>query len=191
MIEAGEWLVVIDRQRAFANQSESAWACKEDKYAEITPQIMRLQKMFEDRVMYTRYIAPQHPSGAWKQYFACWSQFLTRADDPIYDLTDECKDHAKTQPVFSAPTFSKWTDEVQQFFSEHNIERVVLCGVATDCCVISTALAMADAGIFVRIAQDACAGSTPEHHERAISVMKLFSPMISIANTREICRWNV
>ena len=61
--------------------------------------------------------------------------------------------------------------------------RVVLAGVATDCCVISTALAAADAGARETIAADACAGSTAANHDAAMQVMGLYPPQLTVAST--------
>ena len=53
-----------------------------------------------------------------------------------------------------------------------------MAGVATDCCVISTVLAAADAGVPVRVVTDACAGSGDDDHERALRVMSLYAPLV-------------
>ena len=47
--------------------------------------------------------------------------------------------------------------------------------------MIATAIPAADAGATVRVLADACAGSTPENHERALAAMALFAPQIVIA----------
>ena len=60
-------------------------------------------------------------------------------------------------------------------------ELLTLAGVSTDCCVLSTALPAADAGATIRIAAAACAGSTPENHQRALEAMALFGPQIVLA----------
>ena len=57
---------------------------------------------------------------------------------------------------------------------------VTLAGVATDCCVISTALPMADAGVTVEVVGEACAGSTPENHAQALAAMALFAPQVTV-----------
>ena len=64
--------------------------------------------------------------------------------------------------------------------------RIVLAGVSTDCCVLSTALAAADAGARVTVATDACAGSTAENHAAALHVMGLYPPQITLATTAEV-----
>ena len=46
--------------------------------------------------------------------------------------------------------------------------------------MLSTALPAADAGATVRVVADACAGSTPENHARALEAMALYGPQITI-----------
>ncbi len=64
--------------------------------------------------------------------------------------------------------------------------RVVLTGVSTDCCVLSTALTAADAGAYAIIAADACAGSTAENHAAALHVMGLYPPQLTLSDTASI-----
>ena len=74
----------------------------------------------------------------------------------------------------------------EQEVSERRIGRgtpVVLTGVSTDCCVISTAVTGADAGGRITIAADACAGSSAENHAAALTVMGLYPPQLTVANT--------
>ena len=55
-----------------------------------------------------------------------------------------------------------------------DIERVDICGVCTDICVISNALLIRAAlpETDIRVIADACAGTTPEMHQKALDVMK-------------------
>ena len=73
---------------------------------------------------------------------------------------------------------------MQEATGEH--PRLVLTGVATDCCVISTALAAADAGAWVSVTSDAVAGSADAEHEAALHVMGLFSPQIKVVEAQEV-----
>ena len=61
MIAEDEWLVVIDRQRVFAESEWSTWACPDSSYHTTDEAFARLAKAFGDRVVYTRYVAPQPP----------------------------------------------------------------------------------------------------------------------------------
>lgn len=76
MIAEDEWLVVIDRQRVFAESEWSAWACPDGSYHTTDEAFARLAKAFGDRVVYTRYVAPESPQNAWVDYFKDWPQFL-------------------------------------------------------------------------------------------------------------------
>ena len=58
MIAEDEWLVVIDRQRVFAESEWSAWACPDGSYHTTDEAFARLARAFGDRVVYTRYVAP-------------------------------------------------------------------------------------------------------------------------------------
>jgi nicotinamidase-related amidase len=61
-----------------------------------------------------------------------------------------------------------------------------MAGVSTDCCVLSTALGAADAGVHVRIAADACAGLSEQDHQRALDTMALYGPLIEITSVDEV-----
>ena len=60
---------------------------------------------------------------------------------------------------------------------------MTVAGVATDCCVVSTVLPAADAGVPVRVVTDACAGSDDEEHDRAVHLMGLHAPLVELTTT--------
>ena len=55
-----------------------------------------------------------------------------------------------------------------------DIERIDICGVCTNICVISNALLIRTAlpETDITVIADACAGTTPEMHQKALDVMK-------------------
>src|SRR5262249_28748582 len=63
---------------------------------------------------------------------------------------------------------------------------LVLAGVSTDCCVLSTALAAADDGIGVRVVADACAGVDDESHAQALHIMRLYSPLVEVVTLADV-----
>ena len=152
MIAEDEWLVVIDRQKVFAESEWSAWACADGTYYDTNEAFEKLAKAFGDRVVYTRYVAPIPPKDAWVDYFKDWPQFLGQQ---LIDAIGGAK-------------------------------KITVCGVATDCCVLTTVLAAADSGVAVRVPADACAGSTPENQELALNTMRLFEPLITVTDTASI-----
>lgn len=95
------------------------------------------------------------------------------------DLVPEARE-LTVRPTLDLPTFGKWGAELEAVIGG---APVVLAGVSTDCCVISTALAGADAGARIAIAEDACAGSTGENHAAALHIMRLYPPELTIAGT--------
>lgn len=181
MIRDDEWLVVVDRQRVFAENEWSAWGCADGSYHNADKPFEALAKAYGDRVVYTRYVAPERPDGAWKDYFADWPQFLVPADDPVYDLTGDTAALAQGHTVLSMTTFGKWGPELSRAIGGST--HIALCGVSTDCCVLATALAAGDAGVSVRVVEDACVGSTPENHRMALDVMRLFSPLVTVTDS--------
>ena len=74
---------------------------------------------------------------------------------PLYELSDEFASIAAT--TVDRTTFGKWDAETDRALGHPGGDRAA-AGV-TDCCVLSTALAAADAGVHVMVAADACAGS--------------------------------
>ncbi|MBG6108498.1 cysteine hydrolase [Frigoribacterium sp. CG_9.8] len=167
------WLVVIDMQVVFADPS-SAWCTP--GYAAIEPTVVRLVTHFGKRVVFTRFIAPEHPTGAWVPYFQRWPFALVHHSDPLYDPMPAFASTDHT--AISRTTFGKWSDELSTIIGPDGT--VVLAGVSTDCCVLSTALAAADAGVRVIVAEDACAGQSVTEHQRAIDAMALYGPLIEI-----------
>lgn len=173
------WLLVIDPQRIFA-APDSPWGSP--MFPAIVDPVRRLAAHFADRVVITRWVAPDPAVGSWAAYLRAWPFADVPADDPLFDVVDELSDLAGT--VVTATTFGKWGPALAEVTGP--TPRLVIAGVATDCCVISTALAAADAGATVTIVSDACAGSTPENHRSALSVMGLYPPQITIATVAEV-----
>jgi nicotinamidase-related amidase len=172
-------LVVVDMQRVFAEPG-SAWATP--GYATASAGIRRLLPAFADRTVFTRFVAPATPEGAWVPYYRDWPDQLRAADDPIWDVTDEFDVGAA--PVVTATTFGKWGPDLAAATAD--ADHLVVTGVSTDCCVLSTALAAADAGRFVTVPADACAGLSEADHRRALDAMALYAPLITISSVDEV-----
>ena len=172
------WLVVIDPQRIFASP-DSAWGSP--MFPAVVEPVRRLAEAYDGRVLVTRWVAPTDPQGSWAPYLRAWPMADVPPDDPAFDVVDDLAD--LDAQVLTATTFGKYAE----------IERVtgptphlVVAGVATDCCVISTALPAADAGATLTVVTDACAGSTPENHRKALDVMGLYPPQITLATSAEV-----
>jgi nicotinamidase-related amidase len=173
-------LVVIDMQEVFADP-ESPWATP--GFDELLEPIDRLIRRAGDRVVFTRFVLPETIDGSWRPYYEMWPEVVDPARAAWFDLAEPWRERAAE--TLDKPAFSKWGPELEALAGA--ARTLVLCGVATDCCVIATAMAAADAGVFVRIAADACRGIDAEAHERALRVMAGFVPHIEITSVdREI-----
>jgi nicotinamidase-related amidase len=170
------WLVVVDLQHVFADE-DSLW--RAPRFGEVRPRITDLVAAFGERVVWTRFVAPERPVGAWREYYEQFPFAVQPRDAPLYQLVADPGNH----PVVEATTFGKWGPDLAAVVGEGPMTVV---GVATDCCVISTVLAAADAGVPIWVVTDACAGSGDEDHERALRVMSLYAPLVHVVTTAEV-----
>ncbi|MEU3349031.1 isochorismatase family protein [Streptomyces sp. NPDC006700] len=174
MTTRAPWLVVIDMQVAFSDPA-SGWAA--DGYASIEPLVSDLARRFGDRVVWTRFVPDPGEDRAWSEYYDRWPEFRLPETDPAWALTTPVPDGA---PVVSLPTFSKWGPELEGVVGDAPL---VLCGVATECCVLGTAFAAADAGRRVTVVADACAGATAALHEQALDLLGQLAPLVTVTTS--------
>ncbi|MFD2686512.1 cysteine hydrolase family protein [Streptomyces phyllanthi] len=172
-------LAVIDMQRVFAEPG-SPWATP--RFEEAAEGVRRLLPVFGDRVTFTRFLAPEEPLGAWRAYYDRWPFALQPPRARAWELTDEFAGRALD--VVDATTFGKWGPDLAARVGAGG--RLVLAGVSTDCCVLSTALAAADAGVEVLVVADACAGAGDDSHARALDMMDLYRPLIRIVTVEDV-----
>lgn len=176
----GPWLLVIDPQTIFASP-DSAWGSP--LFSDAMPRIRTLADAFGEHVLVTRWMPTADRSTSWGAYFDAWPFADQPPSDPLFDLVPEAV-ALSPHPTIDLPTFGKWGPELEAVVGHG--AHVVLAGVATDCCVISTALAAVDAGAHVTIAADACAGSTAENHAAALHVMGLYPPQLTVSDTAAV-----
>jgi nicotinamidase-related amidase len=174
----GPLLGVIDMQHVFGD-ADSPWGTP--GFDEIIQPIERLVSAFGDRVVFTRFLVPERWDGSWTPYYEQWREVTLPEHRDWYDLVEPW---ASRRPrTLDRTTFSKWGDELEALIGPS--KELVLCGVATDCCVISTALPAADAGMFVRVVGDACRGVSDAAQEHALSICAGFSPQIEVTTVDE------
>jgi len=168
-------LVVIDLQHVFGDPS-SGWFCP--RFSEILDPVARLVEAYAPAVTFTRFVAPDQPAGAWREYYQDWPWALQPSSSPLYSLVEPYSD----RPTLDRPRFGKWDDELATRVGGE----IVVAGVSTDCCVLSTVLPAADAGVKVRIAADACAGANDDTHRQALELMGLYRPLVEITSSAQL-----
>ncbi|WP_226758278.1 cysteine hydrolase family protein [Arthrobacter sp. SO3] len=171
--EAKRHLVVIDMQRAFRQPGE--WHIP--RYDEAARIIARLAGSGLEPII-TRFIPDPAEIGSWSSYYDRWRSMRLDPDDSLWDI--ELPD-IEVRGSIDLPTFSKWGDELAGRIAVG--EEVILTGVATDCCILATALGAADAGRYVTVVEDACAGQSDAEHDQALSLLELLSPMINVVKS--------
>jgi hypothetical protein len=171
----------IDFQKVF--ETDTVWNVPDFKQtlnqANIAYQLVSKYRYV--RPIATMYLPPPiSKNSVWETYFNKYPSIPRNPCDDLYDLCNE----VPTQSVLDYSTFGKWDDYMNQ--CANNATNVFITGVSTDCCVLSTALTAVDSGKKVYIISDACAAGTTENHNRAIEIMKGFSPNIEVITTKEI-----
>jgi nicotinamidase-related amidase len=131
-------------------------------------------------VITTRYIPPKHIFGEWKQYFKQFPKIPLNDNDPCYDLAENVPDDF----VISVPKFGKWQSISKSL--RKLPEKVIVCGVSTDCCVLSTVLPAVDSGVKVYVVSDACAAGNNHDNKRGLDAMKGYYPNIEIVSTENV-----
>ncbi|MDJ1370891.1 cysteine hydrolase [Gulosibacter molinativorax] len=163
-------------QEAF--RREGGWQCV--GYDAAAEQVARLAEAHSGDVIWTKFVRDPQEKGAWGPYYDRWSEFRVDEDSELWDITLPVP---ASDAVVTLPTFGKWGDELASLTEGHDL---VVCGVATDCCVLSTVLPAVDAGRTVTVVTDACAGATAEVHDQALNLMGMLAPMVELTTTDEL-----
>lgn len=171
-------LVVIDMQEAFCDEA-SQWCVP--RYAEAEANVARLVERSAGDVVWTRFVRDPDERGAWRDYYDRWHELRVGPEAKEWDLTTAA---GEGDGILDLPTFSKWGPELDALTAA--APRLVVCGVATDCCVLGTVLGAADAGRPVTVVTDACAGVTDTAHQQALDLMELLAPMVTLADTDQV-----
>ena len=169
-------LVVIDMQRVF--QDEGQWQVP--RYDEIVPVIEQLQQELGSGAVFTRFVRDETEHGAWAAYYQRWNEMRFPTDSNAWDITMNVPG---TATVVDGPTFSKWGPELADRVGAATL---LLAGVSTDCCVLSTAVAAADAGVPVQVVADACAGVSAESHRATLDVLALYGPLVRVVSSADL-----
>jgi nicotinamidase-related amidase len=172
-------------QRVFGEPG-SPWLAP--RFGEIIKPVRDLVTAFQPDVVFARFIAPATPAGAWRRYYEAWPFALQPPDAPIWELVDDVA--AGAGPTVDATTFSKWGPElaarVREAAHDGQEHKLVLAGVSTDCCVLSTAVAAADAGVAVQVVADACAGVDDDSHQKALDILRLYAPLVEVVTLDDV-----
>ena len=165
----GDLLLVIDMQNAYT--AEGPWTCP--NMARATEQIIALIESGRfSEVIFTRFDAPQDPVGTWKDYNVINRE--VNEDVWMNEMVPELAPYLTQYPVFSKSTYSSMTvPEIREAAEQCTVRggSVVLTGVVSECCVLSTAFEAIDLGCPVVYITDACAGCSDDLEAAVVSVL--------------------
>ena len=121
-------VLVIDMQNAYS--AGNPWECT--GFSDAEDNIVRLLNSVDKANVYvTKFLAPKNPTGTWVDYNKCNAE--VNEDDYLNELTDKIKENMGEARVFSKSTYSS-------FYNINREDRLVLCGVVSECCVLATLL---------------------------------------------------
>ena len=161
-----KYLIVVDMQVDFING-----ALGSDLAVAIVPNVVEKVKSFDGKVIFTR-----------DTHFKDYMNTQEGKNLPVphcikdtdgWQICNELKPYADV--IIDKLTFG--SIELPDFIKSFNepIEKIELCGLCTDICVISNAVVLKAAFPEVSIAVDSscCAGVTVESHNNALNAMKV------------------
>lgn len=165
-------LLVVDMQNGFVTEE-----CRV-----ILPNVKALidtSRKRNHKILFTKFIN-EEDSG-----YVKWIGWRRLMHSPETDLIPELIEydslaHHKTQ-------YSSFTPEVEALLRTRQTDRVVLCGVATDGCVLKTAVDAFERGIEPIVAVDAChSHAGREVHEAGLLLLGRFIGKRQLRTTAEL-----
>jgi nicotinamidase-related amidase len=181
-------LLVIDMQRMFAEETE--WHVP--GFERLIDPVLALHEAHPEATVFTRFMTPHTPAesrGEWSRYYERWrSMTLDRMDASMLDLVPALAACVPPGQVvekqsyggFDAPAFL-------QALRRRHATTLVLTGVETEVCVLSTAMQAMDRGWRVVVVEDAVASGAQESHEAALNLFRnRFGCQIDIAPAKDV-----
>jgi len=87
-----------------------------------------------------------------------------------WELLPEIKQEAEGQVVVAKNTYDAFINtDLTQILHEKNVERIVVCGVMTDCCCDTTGRSAFNRGWETWMVRDACGSANEKQHEAGLS----------------------
>ena len=176
---SSDLLLVIDMQNVYTKGQE--WACKGIEHASAS--ILRLLNSQKTKqVIFTQYLATEHPDGVWKEYNKV--NAAVNSDPWLNEMMPEFLPWVKTHPVYTKSVYSSFAvPEVVK--AAKKARRLVISGVVAECCVLSTVLSAIDAGCKVIYLTDAVAGLSEASRTETEKIVSYFAPLHTELMTTE------
>lgn len=178
--------LVVDMQELF--RSHVDWGTP--ALSAIVPAIERLLRARPDRACFSRFIPPElmeQAIGAWQRYYRRWHRVtLGRMDRELIEIIPELRPWAKW--VVDKSGYSALSAmPLRESLLATPGQCLILSGVETDVCVLSTVMEAMDLGLRVILAADAMTSSVSHCHDLALQIMEQrFDEQVEIATVEQI-----
>lgn len=153
-------LIIVDCQNGFLNQNTS----------HILPGVLQTIEIGRARncyTIFTRFV--NHPDSGYVRWIK-WSRFMAPPEIELVPEILAVADHVEDKSGYTSLTPS-----VRSFIEHKGVTRVGLCGIATDGCVLKTAVDVFEAGLEPAVFMDACASHAgPNIHEAGLTLLSRF-----------------
>lgn len=177
--KSADLLLVIDMQNVYTKGQE--WACEGVEAASASI-LHLLESQTPKQVIFTQYLAPEHPEGVWKEYNEVNAAVNSNAW--LNEMMPEFLPWIKTYPRYTKSVYSSFAiPEVVE--AAKKAGRVVISGVVAECCVLSTVLSAIDAGCKVIYLTDAVAGLSETSRKETEKIISYFAPLHTALMTTE------
>ena len=152
--ETKNLLLIIDVQKNFINKFTKNIPLKIETL---------LNKESFDYIAYTKFINDEN-SNFYKtlNYKGCMNENDRKI---VLDIGNNI--------IFNKKTYTAFNDELKTYIKENNINKIYLCGIDTDACVLKTAIDLFENNIDVKIIENCCMShSGKKYHNYAIKMLK-------------------
>ena len=168
----GEWLLVVDMQRAFSVR-ESPWFVK--GFSDVSARLKPLLPQYGSRVIMTRYVPPSPAERAWRSYMDAYPSMDTPEGDPLWDIV---VDYPADALIETRTGFAKWDEKIASLVGDG--APIAVCGVATECCVLGTVMHAIESGREIKLLSNLCAGASDELHESTLMILRSLGPIVTV-----------
>lgn len=165
-------LIVVDVQNGFVNDNSRG----------VLPNIVSLINTWRQSggpIIFTKFI--NDPDSFWRSLIG-WSRLAT---SPETDIISELDTTGAT--VVEKNTYTSFTPDVASLFRTHKWTHVVICGIATDGCVLKTSVDAFEKRIIPIVISDACASHAGQRlHEAGILLLSRYIGTKQVVSINEL-----
>lgn len=179
----------VDMQRLFAEETD--WHTP--ALTGIVPNVARIARGRPGSTVFARFVVPARAEdvpGAWQGYYRRWPGILAAAakDPALIDLVPALAALAPGETVLDKLTYSMFTGTgLADDLAARGVDTVIVTGVETDVCVLSTVMGAVELGLRVVVVTDAVASSSQPSHEATLGlVLPRMADQIALTDTARL-----